>query len=639
MLLGAHACYHKNTNYHENQQEERMKKNSITEKLQYRFDNIMAKGTVPLVGLLFAATALVVVVVAVLLALVDPTYTGVGSNVWISLMHIIDAGTITAADTADAAFVILMSIVTLCGLFVTSILIGIITTGFEEKLDALKKGNSRVIEQNHTVILGFNHNIYTIISELVLANENQKDACIVVLSPEEKELVEESIAQAVPDLKTTRIVCRTGAITDAYMLGKCALAGARSIIINSEEDFLTVKAILTINNYFTSAKIAQPPHIVATIREKANYDAIEIIEQGNVELLVVDDAISRIIAQTCRQPGLSNVMIELFDYDGDELYCETFPTFDGKPFGETLNAFEKAVVFGYQRGDDVFINPLADTTLQTGDALILLVEDDGMAKPAQNTWAPAAALRSEVTGTETPDQILVIGQNSMLGKIITQLDEYFCAGSHITLADNVPVPALDALQAQLQNITISFVECNTNDRAALELLTQTDISHVLLLSDDDRDAETADALTLLQLIHLRDIAQKKGKQFNITSEMQAVANQKLAQVTNANDLVVGSNIINLIVTQISENRALAKVFRELLQAEGSEIYIRPASNFVRLGTEMNFYQVTEIMQSHGQIAIGYKKQVGDSFEIIVNPTKSESLVFSEADAIIALAED
>lgn len=617
-----------------------MKKHTLREKLQYRFDNLMSKGTIALVGVLFGATAIVVIIVGVLLSILDQQHSSVGLNIWNSMMHIIDAGTITAADTGDVTFIILMSIVTLCGLFVTSILIGIITTGFEGKLMELKKGNSGVIEKNHTVILGFNSSISTLISELTIANENQKDGCIVILSEEDKETVETYIQQEVPDLKTTRVICRTGSITDSHMLGKCSLETCRSIIINEDKDFMTIKAILATNNYLNiNCEEGKKPHIVATITTNENYSATEVISEGNTEVILVEDTISRIIAQTCRQPGLSNVLLELFDYDGDELYFETFPELEGKPFGEVLNEFEKAIVFGYKRGDKVYLNPDKSSVMEKDDECILLVEDDGCAKTKAYAKTDVEILKSNMETPDVPENILVIGINSMLEQIVVELDNYFCKGSNITVAHSNLKSVDQNISERLNNINLSFSECDTNNRVNLEKLTEGSVGHVLLLSDPKEDPETSDAITLLQLIHLRDISRKENKMMNITSEMKIVANQKLAEVTKANDLVVGSNIINLILTQISENRDLAIVFRELLQAEGSEIYIKKASNFVKLDTEMDFFEVTTVMEENDKIAIGYKKQKGNSFEMIVNPLKSEKVVFTEEDSIIYLSED
>ncbi len=617
-----------------------MEKRTFGEIIRYRFDNLMSKGAVALVGILFLATTVVIVLAGIIAFAMGNG--SISQNIWASVMHTIDAGTITGTDTSDVSFLIIMSIVTLGGIFITSILIGIITTGFEEKLQSLKKGNSLVVEKDHTIILGFNENIYTIISELICANENRKDACIVVLSDEDKETMETAIAEQIDDCKNTRIICRTGNITDLPMLKKCSIDTCRSVIINQQEDFITTKAILAINSYFDSQEGERTCQcIVAPITYKANFEAATIAGEGNVELILVRDAISRIIAQTCRQPGLSNVLIELFDYSGSELYFEVFAEFDGKPFIETLTMFEQAVVFGYKRGDQVVINPDNYTMLQAGDSLILLVEDDGMAKTLTQKpdLGSVESLSSSVPMSEKPEEILVLGINEMLRQILTELDNYFVKGSLVTVANDGIDESLSDLPRSLSNIDIKFVDCDITSRENLDSLTGGDLSHVLLLSEDELDTETSDAITLLKLIHLRDIAQKQDKVFNITSQMKNAANQKLAKVAKANDLVIGSNIINLILTQISENRHLSEVFREILTTEGSEIYIRKASHYVKLHEPMNFYTVTAIVAANNEIAIGYKKQLDDTFEILLNPSKSEMITFEDQDYIVVLADD
>ncbi len=609
-------------------------------KLRYRFDNIMSRGAIALVGVLFLITAIVIIIAGIVAFLLGSG--SISENIWASIMHTIDAGTITGTDTANIPFVVLMSIVTLCGLFVTSILIGIITTGFEEKLQNLKKGNSRVIENNHTVILGFNDSVYTIISELIIANENQKDGCIVILAPQDKEEMETAIAEQIDEFKTTRVICRTGNITDFHMLKQCSIDKCRSIIINEDRDFITTKAILAINTCIKELTGGElKAHIVATVSDIKNYEASEIAGEGNVELILVHDAVSRIIAQTCRQPGLSNVLIELFDYSGDELYFESFPELAGKTFGDALLSFEHAVVFGYKRNSDIMLNPSSETVLKADDDLILLVDDERLPKPLAQTPVlnNIEELISNTVVKETSENILIIGVNNKLEKIVIELDNYFNKGSRVIIASEEIDESYKVMASKINNIELEFIECDTSDRTNLDSLTNQKIEHVLLLSNDESDSETSDAITLLKLIHLRDISKKNAKFFNITSEMKNAANQRLARVANVNDLVVGSNIVNLILTQISENRDLSTVFKELLHADGSEIYIRKAEQYVTLNKIVDFYQITEIAKRRGEIAIGYKKQVGNSFEIINGPAKSDKITFTEHDSIVVLAND
>ncbi len=615
-------------------------KTKLSDIIRYKFDNIMSKGAIALVGILFLLTALVITIIALISLVLDTgSYT---EHVWTSIMHVIDPGTITGAATDDLSFLILMSIVTLCGIFITSILIGLITTGFEEKLTSLKKGNARVIEKNHTIILGFNENIYTIISELIEANSNQKDGCIVILSEEDMETVEESLSKQIEDFRTTRIICRTGSISDMHMLKQCSIDTCRSVIINEQDDFMVTKTILAINNLFSTYEDSEMrAHVVATVCDTANLEAINIAGGSYVETILIDDTISRIIAQTCRQPGLSNVLIELFDYDGDELYFENFPELSGKTFAEALVSFEKAIVMGVKRGEDIMLNADKDLVLKADDDLIILVEDDGVAKPLEklHDLSYVNSLKAKTEEEQTPECILILGINSMLERILIELDNYYITGSTIVIANEVIDEEYSNFGDKLKNIKLLTMECDTNKRENLDKLLDRETDHVLLLSDDDCDTETSDAMTLLKLIHLRDIAQKENKTFNITSEMKNTGNQKLAQVAKVNDLVVGSNIINLILTQISENRDLATVFRELLHADGSEVYLRKASNYVELGKEIDFYAITELAKEKNEIAMGYKKQGPDTFEIVTNPEKSEKIKYEKDDYIIVLSAD
>ena len=618
-----------------------MRKHTLKEKLQYKFDNIMSKGTVALVGMLFLVTFLVVMIAGIVVSIAAGS-SEIGNNIWISLMHAIDAGTLAGDSTDNMSSVIIFSVVTICGIFVTSILIGIITTGFEEKLNSLRKGSSKVIEKNHTVILGFDDNIYTIISELIVANENEKDGCIVIISAEDKELMEEKIAEQIEDFKTTRVICRSGEVTELNVLEKASLETCRAIILNEQNDFMTIKAILATVSYLKSRNaFERETHIVTTIMDKMNYEAAKIAGEGKVEIIFSKDAIARIIAHTCRQPGLSNVLIELFDYEGDELYFERFPEFVGKRFEEILLSFEKAIVFGIKRDNDILLNPKKDVVITENDQIIYLVEDNGTEKPLSVIPKSKKELEVAKVGKveESPEHILVLGTNTMLPAIMSELDHYVAKGSSVIIADDKVAPEYVNLKDTLENIVVEIKECDTNDRKNLDLLTSSKINHVLLLSELEYDSEISDAMTLLKLIHLRDIAQKTNAKYSITSEMQNVTNQKLAKVAKVNDLVVGTNIINLILTQISENRGLSAVFTDLLDEDGSEIYMKKASLYVKKDTPVDFYTITEIASRRNEIAIGYKKYEDSTFQVIINPAKSDEITFTEKDYLILLAED
>jgi hypothetical protein len=89
-------------------------------------------------------------------------------------------------------------------------LIGVIFTGIDNKLTDLCKGRSFVLEREHTIIFGWSSEIFSVISELVAANESRARACIVILAPKDRVEMEDEIRERVGKTKNTRIVCRTG---------------------------------------------------------------------------------------------------------------------------------------------------------------------------------------------------------------------------------------------------------------------------------------------------------------------------------------------------------------------------------------------------------------------------------------------
>src|SRR5205823_7679374 len=90
-----------------------------------------------------------------------------------SFAHAIDSGAV-GGDSGGWPFILTMIGLTIGGVFIVSALIGVIATGLDEKLQELRKGRSFVVERGHTLILGWSDAIFTILSELAIANESEK---------------------------------------------------------------------------------------------------------------------------------------------------------------------------------------------------------------------------------------------------------------------------------------------------------------------------------------------------------------------------------------------------------------------------------------------------------------------------------
>src|SRR5687768_1168466 len=131
-----------------------MRNITFSQRLRYRFDNIMARGPIALIGWLFLLSLLLIVIIALVMMALGLNQTpgeeiGFGSLLWRNLMRTLDAGTM-GADQGTPGFLLMMLLVTMGGIFVVSILIGVLTSGIEGQIEALRKGRSFVVENNHT---------------------------------------------------------------------------------------------------------------------------------------------------------------------------------------------------------------------------------------------------------------------------------------------------------------------------------------------------------------------------------------------------------------------------------------------------------------------------------------------------------
>src|SRR4051812_3335590 len=331
-----------------------MKTYTRRQRLRYAFDNTMSRGTPALVMWLGLATLGLVIVftVIVLVTRIAPHNdgghrAGFWRQIFNSFSHAIDPGAI-GGDSGGWAFLVTMIALTIGGVFIVSALIGVIATGFDEKLQELRKGRSLVLENGHTLILGWSDSIFTIISELAIANESEKDPVIVVLAPHDKVEMEDDIATKVGDTGKTRIVCRTGDPVDLDALSIVNPQETRSIIVLSghsdDPDAEVIKTVLALTQ--GPGRREEPYQIVAEIQDDSNLEAARLV--GGDEAVFIDKGItiSRLIVQASRQSGISVVYTDLLDFEGAEIYAKNDPTFTGKTFGEALFAYEDCTVIG-----------------------------------------------------------------------------------------------------------------------------------------------------------------------------------------------------------------------------------------------------------------------------------------------------
>ncbi|HWD83112.1 MAG TPA: hypothetical protein VG497_29635, partial [Kribbella sp.] len=351
------------------------------ERARYWFDSTMSRGTPALIGWLgFASTALVLVVSLLVIWLVpnDVVQHGGWPEVfWMTLMRAIDAGTI-GGDTGSPLFLFLMLLITIGGIFVVSAFIGVMTNGLNAKIEDLRKGRSRVVERGHTVVLGWSEQVFTVVSELVQANQSQRRACVAILADKDKVEMEDELRARVGDFGSTVVVCRTGNPLRPADLDLVNLSAARSVMVlppaTEDADIQVIKVLLALGD---RARHSDGPHVVAALRDSDNLAAARLAGGPRAQLIGADDLAVRLIVQAHRQSGLSAVCADLLAFAGNEFYLRPEPSLVGLAFGDAIHSYELGVPVGLRHDNgSITLNPPADRVIAATDELIVLAEDD-----------------------------------------------------------------------------------------------------------------------------------------------------------------------------------------------------------------------------------------------------------------------
>jgi hypothetical protein len=362
------------------------------------------------------------------------------------------------------------------------------------------------------------------------------------------------------------------------------------------------------------------------------------------------DVIARVTAQASRQPGLAAVTLDLLDFDGDEIYFQSVPALAGKTYRDALLSFNGASVIGLV--DDkggVALNPKQTTKLTAGSKVIAIAEDDD--KVIYSGVLTAKAPKDYKAGPaikRAPEHLLFIGWSTMGRSVLTELAAYLPKGStvHIVAQKRFVEEALfaDLNFGSQVKVTHAAVSGDINELIAASAAKKYDEIIVLgyrnAISEAEADAQTM--LTMLQMNQLFDADGNGVEPTRLVAEILDSRKAELARVAAVDDLVVSDNLAALLISQVSENPALAPVFDDLFDANGAAINVKPIEHYVPLGKKIAFAELVAIAAAHGESAIGYRivaeSAKDSSTGVRLNPVKTTEFAPAKGDSLIVIGD-
>ena len=648
-----------------------MRKRSFKERLRYKLDNFFARGGAAIfmaLVSLYIGSLLFMGGIRVLVNLwFDGNFDHATDHLWSALLQIMDIGGMEN-DTASPIYNKVIGITTsILGLTLISTMLAFVTSVFKEKLEDLRQGRSDVIEEDHTLILGFGIRSVEIIRELIEANDSEPDAAVVVLSDTDKEEMDNFFNDTLTERATTRIITRSGSVSSPNFLKRMGVALCKSVIVlnaaqpadpgsvKAQEDYKVLKTIMAI---LAASDDDNIPPIVAQLYYSRNRELALEISPGNILVLDEEMILSKILVQTSRQPGLSLVYSDLVGFMGNEVYFSEPPkSMLGASFLDAAFYFKQSVPLGIRDFEGtILLNPPKDRVLEEGDDLIILAEDDSTI-----VYYPKPVMEPEIFPASNEkvsleqERFLIVGWSKKSPILIREYASYIMPGSSIDVVvkhnSELIQKSFDLICKVYPNLKMSLTQVNMASKAFPLKQQPEKYDNVIILSGEGNNVEIIDSETISLLLKFRHyfkkMEEKTGEEVKtlLLSEVMDSENLEIIQQTGVKDFLISNQFVSKIMAQLSEEPDVNLVYEDLFQSDGSEIYLKPIRlYFDVVPDKVSFGTLMKAAQLRGEVCFGVRIDSEATVEecdygVHIIPDKDEIFELSFDDKLILLAED
>ena len=567
-------------------------------------------------------------------------------SLWKSYFYVVNVpGADIPSEEADTR--VIGNVLFVFGLLVFAILVGLVTDAIDSKVEEMKAGKGRVLESQHTVVLGWNSKGPALVRQLseAVGRDAKARRCVAILCEEEKEDVEEQVREEMDGLdhRGLSVITRKGDPSSLMLQDMMSVGSAASVVVlasDSDEqelvDSTALRTVLATRSLEKRDGDIVPANVIVEVSSRKGAELVHMAgshgakDKSAIAMIRSEQLLGRYLVQCAGQaPGYGSVIQELISFEGSEFHVSRRVGDDGRSkhlvgrtWAEAVHGFRSALPVGVMAEDGTINLAVSqDYAIKASDKVIAVAEDEkdmtpvGEAGFSRSLERASKAPRSTLTGLyDTSAKLLprskhyvVLGYRAGMDDMIFQMAE-MCpvgSGSRITVLADVDV---DLMQRNLgpmvnkQRATLRLISGSPTRASELKKCDLATAYSIMLVGDtsssvfDDEDgiAETLvtdpkhrDIQVLAMALGVREeLARLNARIPLLVTEIQEQGTMDLLGAINVNmDIIVATDMVANILAQAAHQPDVMSVWNHILKADGCEIYMKPASKYMNLALD------------------------------------------------------